>query len=184
MYGNRKMKTYPLMTYSRFLYWTIFKRIKKIRPYWYIDYSKEEAKEFLKSEYGWEYYGGHHLENRMTAFYHSYYMPNKFNGDLRNNTLSAQVRTNKKSREEAWREYNSEPHLEDDLLEYFKKRMELSDEEFNEIMSRPAKSWYEFPTYKKRFEKMRPLFKVLADSNLVPMSFYLKYCYPAKIDNK
>lgn len=184
MYGNRKMKTYPLMTFSRFLYWTIFKRIKKIRPYWYIDYSKEEAKEFLKKEYGWEYYGGHHLENRMTAFYHSFYMPNKFNGDLRNNTLSAQVRMGKKSRDEAWKEYSSEPHLENDLLEYFKKRMELSDEEFNDIMARPPKSWYEFPTYKKRFEKMRPIFKVLAEANLVPMSFYLKYCFPAKIDNK
>lgn len=183
MYGNRKMKTYPLMTFSRFLYWTIFKRIKKIRPYWYIDYSKEEAKEFLKKEYGWEYYGGHHLENRMTAFYHSYYMPNKFNGDLRNNTLSAQVRMGKKSRAEAWKEYNSEPHLEDDLLEYFKKRMGLSDEEFNNIMARPPKSWHEFPTYKKRFEKMRPIFKVLAEANLVPMSFYLKYCFPAKTGN-
>ena len=183
MFGNRKMKTYPLMTFSRFLYWTIFKRIKKIRPYWYIDYSKEEAKEFLKKEYGWEYYGGHHLENRMTAFYHSYYMPNKFNGDLRNNTLSAQVRMGRKSRSEAWKEYNSEPHLEDDLLEYFKKRMELSDDEFNNIMARPPKSWHEFPTYKKRFEKMRPIFKVLAEANLVPMSFYLKYCFPAKTDN-
>ena len=184
MFGHRKMKTYPLMTFSRFLYWTIFKRIKKIRPYWYIDYSKEEAKEFLKKEYGWEYYGGHHLENRMTAFYHSYYMPNKFNGDLRNNTLSAQVRMGRKSREEAWKEYNSEPHLEDDLLDYFKKRMELSDDEFNDIMALPPKSWYEFPTYKKRFEKMRPIFKVLAEANLVPMSFYLKYCYPAKTNNK
>lgn len=183
-FGNRKMKTYPLMTFSRFLYWTIFKRIKKIRPYWYIDYSKEEAKEFLKKEYGWEYYGGHHLENRMTAFYHSYYMPNKFNGDLRNNTLSAEVRMGRKSRGEAWKEYNSEPHLEDDLLEYFKKRMKLSNEEFSDIMARPPKSWYEFPTYKKRFEKMRPIFKVLAEANLVPMSFYLKYCFPVKIDDK
>lgn len=183
-FGSRKMKTYPLMTFSRFIYWTIFKRIKKIRPYWYIDYSKEEAKEFLKKEYGWKYYGGHHLENRMTAFYHSYYMPNKFNSDLRNNTLSAQVRNGVKDRAEAWAEYNSEPHLEDDLLEYFKKRMELTTEEFEEIMQRPPKSWYEFPTYKKRFERMKPIFKILAEANLVPMSFYLKYCFPSKIDKK
>lgn len=179
-YGKLPMKTYPLMTFSRFLYWTIFKRIKRIRPFWYIKYSKEMAQKMLTEKYEWQYYEGHHLENRMAAFYHSYYSPNKFDSDWRNNTLSAQVRNGAKSREEAWKEYNSEPHLEDDLLEYFKKRLNLSDQEFERIMSAEPKSWYEFPTYKKRFEKMRPIFKILADANLVPMSFYLKYCFPSK----
>ncbi|QTN40002.1 N-acetyl sugar amidotransferase [Cryomorphaceae bacterium] len=181
-YGSLPMKTYPLMTFWRFLYWTVFKRIKKIRPYWYMDYSKSEAKEFLSKEFNWEYYGGHHLENRMTAFFHSYYLPNKFNTDMRNNTLSAEVRMGLKTRSEAWEEYNSEPHMEEELLEYFRKRLKLSETEFDEIMSRPPRSWNEFPTYKKRFERLRPLFKVLAHSNLVPMSFYLKYCFPAKVD--
>lgn len=179
-YGTMPIKTYPLMTFSRFLYWTIFKRIKKIRPFWYIDYNKEAARAFLEKEYDWKYYGGHHLENRMTAFFHSYYMPKKFNTDFRNNTLSARVRMGKMTREEAWKEYNTEPHLEDDLLNYFKKRLELSDAEFEKIMHQPPKSWYEFPTYKKRFEMLRPLFYTLAKANLVPMSFYLKYCFPAK----
>lgn len=179
-YGTLPMKTYPLMTFSRFLYWTVFKRIKKIRPFWYIDYNKEEARAFLEKEYDWKYYGGHHLENRMTAFFHSYYMPKKFDTDFRNNTLSAKVRMGKMTRAEAWEECNTEPHLEEDLLAYFKKRLSLTDDEFKEIMDRPTKSWYEFPTYKKRFEKLRPLFFTLAKSNLVPMSFYLKYCFPSK----
>lgn len=178
-FGPVKLKTYPLMTFSRFMYWTVFKRIKKIRPFWFMAYSKEEARELLEREYDWKYYGGHHLENRMTAFYHSYYLPNKFNTDLRNNTLSAQARSGYKSREEAWKEYNSEPLLEADLLEYFKKRLSLSDDEFDSIMKSPPRSWYEFPTYKKRFETLRPVFKILAKANLVPMSFYLKYCFPS-----
>ena len=179
-YGKLPMKTYPLMTFSRFIYWTVFKRIKKIRPFWYIDYNKEEARSFLEKEYDWKYYGGHHLENRMTAFFHSYYMPKKFDTDFRNNTLSANVRNGKMTKEEAWKEYNTEPHLEADLLEYFKKRLFLTDEEFHDIMNKPIKSWYEFPTYKKRFERLRPLFFILAKVNLVPMSFYLKYCFPSK----
>ena len=179
-YGTLKMKTYPLMTFSRFLYWTVFKRIKKIRPFWYIDYNKEDARAFLEKEYDWKYYGGHHLENRMTAFYHSYYMPKKFNTDFRNNTLSAKVRMGKMSRAEAWKEYNTEPHLEADLLDYFKKRLSLPNDEFQDIMNKAPKSWYEFPTYKKRFERLKPLFFTLAKANLVPMSFYLKYCFPSK----
>lgn len=183
-FGRLPMKSYPLMTFARFLFWTVFARIQKIRPFWYIDYNKEDARAFLEQEYDWKYYGGHHLENRMTAFFHSIYLPQKFNTDMRNNTLAALVRNGKMSREEAWAEYNKPPLIEKDLVEYFKKRLELNDEEYETIMSRETKSWLEYPTYKKRFELLRPLFKILAKANLVPMSFYLKYCFPINKDTK
>ena len=183
-FGTMPMKSYPLMTFSRFLFWSMFAKIKKIRPYWYIDYNKEEARAFLEKEYGWKYYGGHHLENRITAFAHGIYAPQKFRTDFRNNTLSALVRNGKLSREEAWKEYNTPPKVEKDLLNYFKKRLGLSDEEYERVMKRPPKSWHEYPTYKKRFETLRPLFKILAEAELVPMSFYLKYCFPMKKEQK
>ena len=181
-FGKIPMNSYPLMTFSKFLFWSMFAKIKKIRPFWYIDYNKEEAKAFLEKEYAWKYYGGHHLENRMTAFFHGIYAPQKFKSDFRNNTLSALARNGKLSREEAWKEYNTPPKVEKDLLSYFKKRLELSDEEYERVMKEKPKSWYAYPTYKKRFELLRPLFKILAETNLVPMSFYLKYCFP--VDNK
>ncbi|MCT7510738.1 N-acetyl sugar amidotransferase [Aliarcobacter cryaerophilus] len=184
MFGKLPMKSYPLMTITRFLFWSMFAKIQKIRPFWYIDYNKDDAKKFLEKEYNWKYYGGHHLENRITAFYHSIYLPQKFNTDMRNNTLSALVRNGKRDRLEAWKEYNTPPHIEKDLLEYFKKRLELSDEEYGRIMARKSKSWQEYPTYKKTFEFLRPLFKILAKANLVPMSFYLKYCFPMPKDDK
>lgn len=178
-FGRIPMHSYPLMTFERFLWWACVARIKKIRPFWYIRYTKEEARAFLEKEYGWEYYGGHHLENRMTAFFHGIYAPGKFGADFRNNTLSALARMGKMSREDAWAEYNTPPKVENELLSYFKKRLELSDEEYERIMSEPPKSWHDYPTYKKRFERLRPLFAMLAKANLVPMSFYLKYCFPA-----
>jgi N-acetyl sugar amidotransferase len=180
-YGRKKIKTYPLMTFSRLMFWSSVLRIKKIRPFWYIKYSKEEAMAFLKKEYDWKYYGGHHLENRMTAFFHGVYLPQKFNADYRNNTLSAQARNHQKTREDAWKEYNTPPTIEPELIGYFKKRMDLTDDEYIETMQSPPKSWFEFPTYKKRFERLRPLFYILAKNNLVPMSFYLKYCFSAEI---
>lgn len=179
MFGRYPMRSYPLMTFSRFLWWSCVDRIRKIRPFWYINYSKEDAKVFLEKEFGWQYYGGHHLENRMTAFFHGIYAPGKFRSDFRNNTLSALARQGKLSREAAWAEYNTPPKVEDELLAYFKKRLELSDEDYERIMHEPPKSWHDYPTYKKCFERLRPLFLVLAKANLVPMSFYLKYCFPA-----
>jgi len=178
MNGRRPMKTYPLMTFSRFMWWSCVARIRKIRPFWYLDYSKEEAREFLEKTFGWEYYGGHHLENRMAAYYQTIYLPQKFGVDFRNNSLAALARTGKMTREDAWAEYNNPPKVEKDLLTYFKKRMKLTDEEYERVMNEPPRFWYEFPTYKKRFERLRPLFKILAKANLVPMSFYLKYCFP------
>ena len=138
----------------------------------------------MEKKYDWKYYGGHHLENRITSYAHSIYLPQKFNMDLRNNTLAALVRNGKMNREEALTEYRKPPLVEKDLVEYFKKRLDLSDEEYESIMKRKPKSWYEYPTYKKRFELLRPLFKVLAKANLVPMSFYLKYCFPMGKENK
>lgn len=179
MFGTLPLKTYPLMTFSKFIKWTAFKRIQKIRPLWYIKYNKEDARAFLEKEFGWEYYGGHHLENRMTAFNHSYYFPKKFEVDYRNNSLSASVRTGKLGRDEAIDEYyNKPPYLEPELLSYFKKRLGLTDVEFDEVMNRPPKYWTEYPTYKKRFELLRPFFHILMKARLVPHSFYMKYCFP------
>lgn len=175
MFGKIKMKTFPNMNFASFMKWILVKRIKKIRPLWYISYSKKEAQAFLEKEYDWKYYGGHHLENRMSSFNHSVYFPQKFGIDQRNNTLSAVVRAGLKSKEEALEEYNSNPLIEDDLIDYFKKRLDLTNEEYVNIMNGERKTYKDYPTYKKRFEKLRPLFFILAKANLVPMSFYIKY---------
>jgi hypothetical protein len=111
---------------------------------------------------------------------HGIYAPQIFNSDFRNNTLAALVRNHKMRREDAWAEYSKPPRVEEELLAYFKKRLELSDQEYERIMRAPPKDWWAYPTYKRRFERLRPLFALLAKRNLVPMSFYLKYCFPSQ----
>lgn len=175
-FGTYKINTFPNMTLGKFLYWIIIKRIKKIRPLWYISYSKKEAREFLEKKFGWKYYGGHHLENILTAFNHSYWFPKKFGIDQRNNSLSASLRAGLITREQALHEYyETNPYLEPELLEYFKKRLGITEEEFDNIMNMPSKSFRDFKTYKKTFERLRPLFYVLYKAHLVPKSFYIKY---------
>ena len=155
-------------------------RIKKIRPYWYLNYSKEKARHILQNEYDWQYYGGHHLENRMTAFFHSIYAPQKLKVDFRNNTLSAMVRNGQLDRKLAIEKYMDTPPTDAKLVKYFCKRLGLSQNEYISQLNSPLKFWTEFPTYKRTFEILRPLFYLLSKSNLVPHSFYLKYCFPIK----
>jgi len=165
------------MSYSSFLKWTVFKRIKKIRPLWYIHYSKQPAQEYLHAKYGWENYGGHHLENRITAFQNNWYGPKKFGLDYRVNSLSAAVREGLMSRGRALEELQTVPFIEDEIITYFKKRLGLSEQEFQYTMNLPHKSFRDYATYKKRFERDRWLFYLLMKRNLVPQSFYMKYCY-------
>ena len=174
-FGTMKMKTYPLMDFWSFMKWILIKKIKKIRPLWYINYSKQEARNWLEKDFEWHYYGGHHLENRMTAFNHSVYFPQKFGIDLRSLSLGASARTGLITREEALEEYKKQPYIEPGLVDYFKKRLRLSDDVYEKVMKGPRKTYRNYKTYKKRFELLRPIFLILAKENLVPMSFYIKY---------
>lgn len=184
-FGKLKMKTYPNMTFFKFLKSILFHKVQFIRPLWYMDYSKEEAMDWLITNTGWKYYGGHHLENRSTGFLHTIYNPQKFKIDNRNWSLAAAVRSGKMTRHEALEKYNTPILPDPELIEYVLKRMKLTVEEYNEVMTSETKrSWEDFKTYKKRFEKWRPFFFTMAKLNRVTMSFYLKYCFPmAKKNN-
>lgn len=178
-FGRMRMRTFPNMPFAQFMKWTLVKRLKFIRPLWYLNYSKADARALLESRFGWQYYGGHHLENRSTAFAHNVYLPQKFGLDFRNWSLAADVRSGVRTREEGLAEYfhrRPVPNLQ--LVEYFKKRTGISDEEFVAVMTGPNKSFRDYKTYKLRFERLRPMFKVLANAHIVPRSFYLKYCFP------
>jgi N-acetyl sugar amidotransferase len=179
-FGKVRMKTFPNMTFFNFLKWTLFKRIKKIRPLWYVDYNKEDARKYLEETFDWKYYGGHHMENRSSAFGLSVYLPSKFGVDNRKWSLAASARGGFMSREDALSIYNTPIPENPDLIQYVKKRLSLSDSEYDKIIKGEKRSFRDYKTYKKRFEVLRPLFNLLAKANLVPMSFYLKYCFPLK----
>lgn len=177
-FGNIPMKTYPNLNFFQFMKWALIYKQKFIRPLWYIAYSKADAKEMLKRETGWEDYSGHHLENRSSAFFHMVYQPRKFNIDNRNWTLAARARSGQILREEAIELYKIPISETTELEEYVKKRLSLSDKEYEAVLTGPSRSFRDFKTYKRRFEQLRFFFKILADRNLVPRSFYLKYCFP------
>lgn len=179
-FGKMPLKTFPNMKFWMFLKWAIVYRQKFIRPLWYIDYDKERARDELVARTGWEYYGGHHLENRASSFAHTVWLPQRFGVDYRNLTLAAAARRGAMSREEAIAAYAKPILVDSRLIEYTKKRVGFSDAEYDAVMTGEKRNWRDFKTYKKRFERLRPLFFVLAKAQCVPMSFYLKYCFPMK----
>lgn len=179
-FGTLPMKTYPNMDFRSFLKWSAFSGIERTRPLYWIDYNKEDAKKFLADEYGWQWYGGHHLENRFTAFYHTYFLPKRFKINFRQIELSALVRSGQLDREEARQQFFAPRYPDPQLIALVKKRLRLSDDEFDHFLNMPAKTYRDYPTYKRRFERLRPLFWLLLKLNRVPKSFYEKFCKPQR----
>ena len=177
-HGTVPMKTYPNMAFGDFLRWSTWNAIERTRPLYWMDYQKEDVKRLLAETYGWKWYGGHHLDNRFTAFYHTYFLPKRWGINFRQIELSALVRSGQLDRTVAIEQFLAPRQGDAEIIAMVKKRLEFSDEGFDEVMSMPKHDYREFATYKRRFERLRPLFWVLWKLNRVPKSFYEKFCKP------
>jgi N-acetyl sugar amidotransferase len=174
-YRSHRLKSFPNLWITRFLKYMLITRVKKVRPLYWIDYRKEDTKRFLSEEFGWQWYSGHHLENRFTAFYHSYFLPRRFGIDGRVLGYAALVRSDQMARDEGLRLLAEPPVCDPDIIEMVKKRLGFSDAEFERVMTQPRHSYREFTTYKPTFERLRPFFWLMYRLDLVPKSFYIKY---------
>jgi len=43
-FGKLKMKTFPNMSFYKFLYWAIIRRIQRVRPFWYLPFEESNRK--------------------------------------------------------------------------------------------------------------------------------------------
>jgi hypothetical protein len=175
-FGTLPMETYPNMPFNQFVKWAAFSGIRRLRPLYWLDYDKEATKAFLAEEYDWEWYGGHHLENRWSNFYHTYFLPQRFGLDQRVNELSGRVRSGQLDRETAQREYDADPVVDPEILAMVKKRLGYSEKRWVELMEAPRRHYTDYPTYKKTFERLRAFFWVLYRLDRVPKTFYVKFC--------
>jgi len=167
-FGIKKIKSFPNMPLSENIYYQYFKGIKMIYPFFFIDYDKSTAREFLIKEYGWEYYGEHHHENSYTKFALSYWMPSKFGIDKRLITYSSQVCSGALSREEALSQLAKPSYcaesIESDII-FVVKKLGMTRSEFQKFYDLPNKSFTDYPSYdpfmKQIFKLIRPFLKYL-----------------------
>lgn len=174
-FGKRKMERFPNLWLRKWMKWLLMD-IKRLRPLYYVEYNKESTRKMLSETYGWKWYGGHHLENRYCAYNH-YLLSSKFKMDLRVVELGAFIRTGQISREQAFEMMKKPQEYPGELIMEVKKRLKLSDEEYNRIMALPLKTAADYKTYKPTFKRLRPFFWLMYKLDRVPKSFYIKYCF-------
>ena len=147
--SGKKLKTYPMLTLSGIAYAGMVRKIKDVRPYYYLNYNKQDAKQLLMSTYDWRDYGGHHHENLFTKFAMAYWLPVKFHIDKRQINLSAQVLAGLITRNQALNAiehpFDSEQNLRE-LKEYVIKKLDLDEALFDELMASPNRSYKDYPS--------------------------------------
>jgi N-acetyl sugar amidotransferase len=146
-FGKEKLTTYPHTSIFKLLYYVLFLRIKTISILNYIDFEKEEARKLLEKEIGWRNYGGKHNESIYTKFVQDFLLPHKFNIDVRRPYLSAPILQGQLKREEALEILKISSATEDETkeqLDYFCKKMEISNEEFSTILSLPIRNRFDY----------------------------------------
>lgn len=159
-----KFNSYPFFSFTKQIIYSLLFSIRDVRPFYYLDYSKQEAKEMLKVKYNWEDYGGHHHENLFTKFTMAYWLHHKFNIDKRKINLSAQIISGQISREKVIQEI-SRPILPDNeaeiLLDYVLKKLDMQPEEFDKYFKAENKYFMNYPSnYKLIFNNIK-IFKPL-----------------------
>ncbi|MEO5580552.1 MAG: LPS biosynthesis protein, partial [Gemmatimonadaceae bacterium] len=175
-YGDGSIRTLPELNLARWMKWMVVDGIRKFRPLYYLDYDKEATKQFLAETYGWQWYGGHHMENRTAYFANNYYLPRKFGIDLRYSEYSALIRSGQLCRDEAVIRIAEPKPFDESILAEIKQRVGFSDAEWKVIMEAPLSHYTQHRTYKETFERLRPLFFSLYKLGYVTYSFYIKYC--------
>lgn len=151
-YENIRLKSFPVLSYFKLGWLSIFQGIKVIRPFYFLEYSKQKAQDELIKLYDWEYYGGHHHENIFTKFVMSYWLYEKFGIDKRKISLSAQIINGDISRDEAMKIIDKIPYDKDDVesqINYIIKKLDLSRTEFVACFKAKNKYYTDYPNNHK-----------------------------------
>jgi hypothetical protein len=173
-YGTMKMDRFPNLWLSKWMKW-LLKDIKRLRPLYYVDYHKEDVMKFLVKDLDWQWYGGHHMENRYTIFCDNYILPRKFGIDFRYVEFSALIRSGQMTRDEALEKIQKPYEFDESILVEVKKRLNIDDEEFDRLIAQPKRTYHDFKTYHQTFRRMRLFFWLMYKMDRIPKSFYLKY---------
>lgn len=168
-FNNSTLKNYPHYSFFSLFRWMFLKRIKVVSILNYIEYKKDEAMDILQNKLDWIYYGGKHYESVYTRFYQGYLLPNKFDIDKRKAHFSDLIYSGQLTREEAI--YNlSKPPYEESLFKqdykFVLKKLELTENEFHNIMNLPKKNFRDYPNNYILVKRLKSILNYLREKEI------------------
>lgn len=167
-FGSRPLKTLPIMSVFRsFLYARLapikfLPGMKIVNPLNFVEYNKDQVKTELSQAVGWQEYGAKHFESRFTKFFQAYWLPKRFGYDKRRAHLSSLILSGQISRDQALSELERPMYPPNELaedMEFVRKKLELSESEFKEILVAPTRHHTEYPSHARLGKAWRRLQK-------------------------
>lgn len=160
-YGTEGINRLKFISSYRKYWYLKTGKVIQLRPLNFVDYNRDRAFCELADFCGFEYYGGKHLENILTAFIQLCWFPRKFGVDKRTSHLSSMIVSGQMTREEALQILEQpmydEPMM-DEYVRIIKQRLGMSDREFDAIMAGPPHEHTDYRT-DKLAELVRKLVK-------------------------
>lgn len=163
------------LTCRHMFFYAIIKQIKIIPALYHVRYVRSEAEEILKRELDWVYPGAHYYDDLYQSLM-SYIMRVKFHIDRRRYNYAALIRSGQLKKEEALERMREVYVIEDPkVIDLCIKRLGLSQEEFEEIMKIPTKTFRDYKTGYDLIKRVKWPIKILSKLHLLPSTTYDKY---------
>jgi len=174
-FSTIKLKHFKNVDIHHMLYWIFIKGIHIVNITNYYDDVGEHVEKLLADKYGWVDTGQHHMDNEMFALVY-YYARHKFGFDWRIIELSAKVRTDVITRQQALEAMEELPFFENkELVNYGLKKQGFSREEFDKILQAPNKYFTDYPSYYPLLRAFHLPIKALCRAHILPAHAYEKY---------
>lgn len=153
-FRGAKLKSYTTISLFEKIYFTIVLKQKVFKPLDYVVYDKQKAKDFLKSEFGWQDYGVKHGESVFTRFFQHYWLPERYGYDKRKAHLSSVIISGFISRPEAL-EQLQQPLYDSKQLkldkEYICNKLEIVESDLDSFLHLPKVEHTEYPSIDSTF---------------------------------
>lgn len=147
-FGTVPLKTYPFSSVFRHkLYLRYLKGVKVLKPLNFMPYTKRLALDLLQREYGWKPYPQKHFESRFTRFLEGYWLPTRFNFDVRRCQLSSLILTGQMTRDEALQILETPPYDEQTIhqdFEYIATKLRISVDELRTYHDMPRRYYWDY----------------------------------------
>jgi N-acetyl sugar amidotransferase len=156
---KRKLKTLPILSRIKIVYYHNIRKIHWINTLDYIHYDKEKVKIFLKEHIKWQDYGRKHGESTYTRIFQEYILPKKFGYDKRRAHYSSLIAAGQLSREKALEMlkqplYENEVDVNNDIV-YLCNKFGISKVDFERILQESPKTIKDYPnTYSSLLYKV------------------------------
>lgn len=157
------LPTYPTYGFYKQVWFRLVHKLEIFNILDLVDFDTQKVETRLKEEIDWRPYPRKHGESLFTTFYQNYILPKKFGIDKRKIHLSSLICSGEITREEALKKLDQPLYTQEEFEHDFRivlDKLELSEKEFQDLMSNPIKSHDDYKTDKnlrKNFMKFLKL---------------------------